>query len=48
MRELEHTMKALIPWWIGQDAADLMQNVGRMFEDMGGYPLPKLPAMSKL
>jgi len=34
----------MIPSWLGPDVKDLMVNAGRLFADMGGYPLPKLPS----
>lgn len=31
--------------WVGGDAVELMQNAGRLFAELGGYPLPRLMAM---
>ncbi|ETN39396.1 uncharacterized protein HMPREF1541_05619 [Cyphellophora europaea CBS 101466] len=42
MRELEHTRAAMIPDWIGEDLAGLFASGMQFFEEIGGYPLPRL------
>lgn len=31
----------MIPSWIGGDAYQLMADAGKLFKELGGYPLPK-------
>ncbi|POR34908.1 Uncharacterized protein TPAR_04905 [Tolypocladium paradoxum] len=47
VREMEASRKQLVPQWLGEDAADLMAKAGQLFVDIGGYPYPKLAAMSE-
>lgn len=42
---MEAPRKALIPQWLGTEAAELMGKAGQLFVDIGGYPYPKLAAM---
>ncbi|KAI1262747.1 hypothetical protein F5Y18DRAFT_396168 [Xylariaceae sp. FL1019] len=41
LRELEHSRAAVTPQWMGTDVIDLMGSGAQLFEDLGGYPLPK-------
>ncbi|OCL05069.1 NAD(P)-binding protein [Glonium stellatum] len=40
-REIEDARARLVPQWIGADMAQLMTEGGRLFDELGGYPLPK-------
>jgi NAD(P)-dependent dehydrogenase (short-subunit alcohol dehydrogenase family) len=40
MRELEEPLRGLTRTWVGDDVADLMANGGKLFDRLGGYPLP--------
>lgn len=48
LQEMEYTRKTLIPKWLGENAATLMGRAGKLFEDIGGYPYPKLAAMAEV
>ncbi|KAL1984430.1 hypothetical protein VTN96DRAFT_9124 [Rasamsonia emersonii] len=41
MAEIEGPREAMIPSWIGGDAYQLMADAGKLFKELGGYPLPK-------
>lgn len=45
LRELEHTRTALLPSWLGEDVVHFMGRIGALLAEMGGFPLPKLPAL---
>jgi len=40
LREIEGPLENLAPSWIGNEIMDLMKQGGKLFEDLGGYPLP--------
>ncbi|ERT03346.1 short chain dehydrogenase/reductase [Sporothrix schenckii 1099-18] len=40
-RELETTRAALVGQWMGEDVTALMAGAGKLFAELGGYPLPK-------
>lgn len=40
MVEVEGPREATIPTWVGPQVAELMSKGGKLFDDLGGYPLP--------
>lgn len=46
--ELEVTRNALLTTWLGQEATGLMATAGKTFQEIGGYPLPQLAALSQI
>ncbi|KAF4998049.1 hypothetical protein FDECE_11901 [Fusarium decemcellulare] len=47
LREIEHARVDVLPQWLGEDATTLMRGGGQLFQDIGGYPYPKLTAMKE-
>lgn len=45
MREVENTRKSLMPDWFGNDVADLLGSAGKLFAELGGFPLPRPRAL---
>lgn len=45
LREIEHSQKAFMEQWLGEDLVGLMTTAGQFFKEQGGYPLPSLKAM---
>lgn len=45
LREIEHSQKAFMGSWLGEDLTGLMATAGQFFKEQGGYPLPSLKAM---
>lgn len=41
MTEVEGPREAMVPDWIGGDAYQLMVDAGKLFKELGGYPLPQ-------
>ncbi|KAI0140535.1 hypothetical protein GGR57DRAFT_487877 [Xylariaceae sp. FL1272] len=41
LRELEQSRVTITPQWLGKDFVDLMADGSRLFEELGGYPLPR-------
>ncbi|KAH7412935.1 hypothetical protein BKA64DRAFT_616535 [Cadophora sp. MPI-SDFR-AT-0126] len=41
MKEIEKPHDALTEQWLGKDIVHLMSEGGKLFEELGGYPLPK-------
>ncbi|KAL2106858.1 hypothetical protein VUR80DRAFT_6111 [Thermomyces stellatus] len=41
LRELEGPRTEFMPEWVGKDVTSLMAEAGKLFESLGGYPLPK-------
>ncbi|KAF1993632.1 NAD(P)-binding protein [Amniculicola lignicola CBS 123094] len=42
VREIEARRSELVGEWLGSDIAELMVEGGKFFDELGGYPLPKL------
>ena len=40
VREIEAKRTALTKEWLGDEIAQVMQDGGKFFDDMGGYPMP--------
>jgi NAD(P)-dependent dehydrogenase (short-subunit alcohol dehydrogenase family) len=40
MKEAEGPREKLIPEWFGGDVVELMTKGGKLFQELGGYPLP--------
>jgi len=40
MKEVEGPREELIPTWFGDDVVEQMMKGGKLFEELGGYPLP--------
>jgi hypothetical protein len=45
MREIEGPREQMVQGWLGSDIVDLMAQGGKLFDDLGGYPLPPIPGV---
>jgi hypothetical protein len=41
MAEVEGPLETMIPSWVGEDMYQLMVDAGKLFAELGGYPLPQ-------
>jgi hypothetical protein len=41
VKEIEMVRTPLTSEWLGEDIADIVAKGAKLFDDMGGYPLPK-------
>jgi hypothetical protein len=41
MREIEGPLQEFVPEWIGPEIVDIMTKAAKLFDDLGGYPLPQ-------
>jgi len=40
MREIEGPREDMVPKWLGSEIVSLMTKAAKLFQDLGGYPLP--------